>query len=130
MDAQPVSAASAKKADFDSDQNVFKSRQGFSVTSCCAGPPSDICGSSQFTDINHFKTNLSHYAGAPFIKTGNQTGGSATQAFMRMWGGGSTSYGMGGICTGGTGGMPAIAEGGNCYCGGPGQPAFITIWYK
>ena len=124
------SAASAKKADFDSDENVFKSRQGFTVTSCCSGPPSDICGSSQFADINHFKTNLSHYAGAPMIKTGNQVGGSTTCAFMKMWGGTSTTYGMGGICTGGTGGMPAIAEGGNCYCGGGGQPAFITIWYK
>ena len=123
--------ASIKKADMDSDVNVTRTRQGFTVSPFCWGGVNSHCGSTYFFDVNHFKTSLSHYMGTnAAVASENETGESFMCGFYRGFGGGNPSYGKSGHCMAGVAGITGITNSNNCYCGGQGGPSFLTIWYK
>ena len=60
----------------------------------------------------------------------NNNGGTLMCGFAKIWGGTNQSYGRGGICEQGVPGIPAVAGGGNCYCGGSGGAGTYMFWYK
>jgi hypothetical protein len=125
------SEGSAKKAQWDSDETIFRPKQGFSVTPCCWAGIAQHCGTAHFIGLNHFLTNKQHHVGSPVTKTDNEAGQQNNCKFYRgLWGGGNPSYGAGGICQQGAGAPAAITSGGACCCGGPGGPAMFHLWYK
>lgn len=113
----------------DSDVNMFKSRPGYTISTCCYSA-SAHCGMSTFSPRQFFKTTKSHYVGSNVTYAENNTGATHRERFASMYAPASTSYGMGGICEMGGMGFSAIANGGNCYCGSTGPNSFVTILYK
>jgi hypothetical protein len=113
----------------DSDVNMFKTRPGYTISTCCYSAAAH-CGMSTFSPRQHFKTDKSHYVGTSITQAENNTGATHRTQFASMHSYASTSYGLGGICEMGGMGLSAIANGGNCYCGSTGPNSFVTILYK
>lgn len=112
----------------DSDVNVFKQQVGYAVAGCCSDQARNI---TMVFPINHWCTQKAHYVGVKGMGYDcNNAGGTLMCGLARIWGGTNHGLGRGGICEAGVGGVPAIAGGGNCYCGGPGGAGFMMFWYK
>ena len=113
----------------DSDVNTFRSRPGYTISTCCYSV-SAHCGMSTFSPKQHFKTAKSHYVGSSITQAENNTGQTHRDRFAGIYARASATYGVGGICEMGGMGFSAIANGGNCYCGSKGPNSFVTILYK
>lgn len=113
----------------DSDENVFRSRSGFSVRPCCWTAATALCGTYEFTGLNHMLTNKSHYFGAPSHK-GYISGFTQHCGLYRAFGGTNGTYGQGGHCMQGAGPYSSYTNSSTCCCSGGGGAAFLTIWYK
>ena len=112
----------------DSDVNVFKQQGGFGIASCCFN---GSYAKKMVTPVNSWCTTKAHYISVGGLGYAcNNTGSTQNCNFWKIWGGGSDTYSIGGICAGGVPGQTAIAGGGNCYCGGPGGPGYYMMWYK
>ena len=114
----------------DSDVNMFKSRAGYTISTCCYVAAAH-CGMTTMQPRQHWKTDKSHYIGSSVTQAENNTGQSHRLRFESIFGGHqSNTYGNAGVCDMGGSGMSAIANGGNCYCGSTGPRATVTIYYK
>jgi len=116
----------------DSDVDMFQSRSGFTIMPCSgASTLGAACAIQHVVPIQHFDTTKSHYVAAPANFTANWTGSGADCNYLTLWSRGVNAYGRAGaICAGGMGPLVGGSEGGNCYCGGSGGQAVVTIRYK
>ena len=112
----------------DSDVNVFKQQTGYAVAGCCYSNSRNI---TMVLPLNHWCTTKAHYLGVKGLGYDcNNTGATQLCGAFKTFGGTNLGLGGAGLCEAGTGGMAAIAGGGNCYCGSAGGPGVYMVWYK
>jgi len=112
----------------DSDVNMFKGQVGYAMGGC---NQEQARNKTMVFPINHWCTTKAHYVGVKGLGYDcNNNGGTLMCGFAKIWGGTNQSYGRGGICEQGVPGIPAVAGGGNCYCGGSGGAGTYMFWYK
>lgn len=114
----------------DSDVHVLRARTAWTISSCTCGTEAGYCGTQMAIPVQHNLTDKSHV----LITSGYSQNGSGNETKNPFWcsmfpqqSGNSYGYGH---CSWGAGSGGAVAQGGNCYCGGPAMPVGFIIHYK